>query len=903
MQDAKGLLFNAVVADGGVQHSTDDEQNDGPTYLGKADEEDEEEMMEEVSPLKRVCWRDDGNAGPLDEVEEDRLNTKSSSLSAALDGGVAWQWEHRTGFRSYDVAVMDRIESNYQRGINHVRLKSGKFGATPMELFLLDGIQYDPTTTNTRRIRRIGRDYWWQAVRRKVCAIFQSMQRGNESKQLTFMQYQRRQASNVVGHKKRVRRISTIGEGKMTALISYSLTDGALKDTRWTRLVMSPWFFHMSMVIVILNAIYIGIDADHNKADILTNADVGYQIMENLFCSFFVFELFARTCVYRRWKYCLSDRWWLFDAVLSFLTVLEAWIAPVIDLFMRLDSDGNQTGNSFSVHIKSAAILRTCRLLRLSRLAHMIPEVNTLWRGVSASMRTVVLTVALLLVALYVFGVIFKVQGEQTDVEILREEFATVSTSMWTLLLRCTLLDSPSATLRPLLDESTFMAGLFVFVIFISNCVLMNMLIGILVTVVHGVFQAERERHETNALRRSITELLECFDRNDDGNISKDEFDLVMRNPEMNSILKRHGVDCVDLTSLRDVLFEEKTNADPRAFHRGLSGTSSLTTQQNRVRELSFAEFIEVVVRLRGGNTSTVLDIVDLREYVRQRFDRHERKWLKQCASTNIASRMLNAAGVRDSIGRRVSADQESTTGSRSGKDSGTASAETGSWGVSQAISSAAALDRSHPRIGHEELWASHQAMRKEQEEWQAQMLQRQSAFLEEMREKHEQWHEAVSHRQTAFEQCVLKQQLQLAEQIAALQQLIQGGPNTQADTNEAAGAATHKAKLEEPKVVEHIRIHKRMQPQASGNEADERRLAQPAEEKPKLPLYADDIARVEAACRKAAGSQSAHASSGAEQQSQPSGAPAETLSAAQHELTLQNGSTESLAERRTTLK
>ncbi|CAE7556770.1 unnamed protein product, partial [Symbiodinium natans] len=48
-----------------------------------------------------------------------------------------------------------RIEDAYQRGLGNVRLKTGKMDDTPMELFFHEMIQFDPKTTNKRKIRRL----------------------------------------------------------------------------------------------------------------------------------------------------------------------------------------------------------------------------------------------------------------------------------------------------------------------------------------------------------------------------------------------------------------------------------------------------------------------------------------------------------------------------------------------------------------------------------------------------------------------------------------------------------------------------------------------------------------------------------------------------------------------------
>eukprot|EP00747_Dinoflagellata_sp_TGD_P124945 gnl/TRDRNA2_/TRDRNA2_174085_c0_seq10.p1 gnl/TRDRNA2_/TRDRNA2_174085_c0~~gnl/TRDRNA2_/TRDRNA2_174085_c0_seq10.p1 ORF type:complete len:178 (+),score=35.95 gnl/TRDRNA2_/TRDRNA2_174085_c0_seq10:480-1013(+) len=51
--------------------------------------------------------------------------------------------------------------------------------------------------------------------------------------------------------------------------------------------------------------------------------------------------------------------------------------------------------------------------------------------------------------------------------------------------------------------------------------------------------------------------------------------------------------------------------------------------KERRIRRLSFAEILEAVLRLRGGNSAKVTDICDLREFVRLRFEA-----LEECAIT-----------------------------------------------------------------------------------------------------------------------------------------------------------------------------------------------------------------------------------------------------------------------------
>eukprot|EP00435_Cladocopium_sp_Y103_P067745 s107_g30.t1 len=124
-------------------------------------------------------------------------------------------------------------------------------------------------------------------------------------------------------------------------------------------------------------------------------------------------------------------------------------------------------------------------------------------------------------------------------------------------------------------------------------------------------------------LKNTLLEILECHDKDNDRQIHRDEFELLMKNPEMHFVLTRFGVNVADLLNLKDVLFEDNTEQDENDDEdEDENNSHGLNTARRRLRKLSFQEFLEVVLRLRGGNSATVTDIVDLREYVRQRFDR-----------------------------------------------------------------------------------------------------------------------------------------------------------------------------------------------------------------------------------------------------------------------------------------
>lgn len=530
-----------------------------------------------------------------------------SSEKTAPPGQVAWQWEHRTGFKAYDVRATARIEDAFQRGLSRVRLKAGKMDDTPMELFFHDMIQFDPKTGNTRKIRRVGRDSWWKRFRRKVNELAWLIETGR-TQRVVFAQYEQKRKEL---HSRMDRR-------------DYHVSDLYKDSGCLTTIAKSNTFFLVSMLVVLLNSIWIGLEADAPHKTNMSELGGEQMAVEHIFCVVFTAEIVVRFAAFRRKRDARKDFWFCFDSSLVILMIGEVWVLPIV---MTIASwFGSKEAEIHAV--KELTILRTVRLLRLTRLGRVarllraVPEVVTLLKGIAAAIRSVFFTLLLLLVLLFVFGVVFKTQAKE-DFPELEDLFPSVPETMWILLLTGTFLDSPSVALNEVRATSGWLAGLFLVFIFLSHMMVLNMLIGILCDVVHQVAINEKEEAAVAYLKNTLLEILECHDKDNDRQIHRDEFELLMKNPEMHFVLTRFGVNVADLLNLKDVLFEDNTEQDENDDEdEDENNSHGLNTARRRLRKLSFQEFLEVVLRLRGGNSATVTDIVDLREYVRQRFDR-----------------------------------------------------------------------------------------------------------------------------------------------------------------------------------------------------------------------------------------------------------------------------------------
>jgi hypothetical protein len=227
------------------------------------------------------------------------------------------------------------------------------------------------------------------------------------------------------------------------------------------------------------------------------------------------------------------------------------------------------------------------------RILRAIPELMILVKGMVVAARSVFFTLCLLLVVVYVFAIAFVQLTDGTEVG--EEYFDTVPTAANSLILHGTLLEECPVVVNMLGEITLGHMLLFYLFVLVASLTVMNMLVGVLVEVVKVVSLVEKEQLQVQYVKDRLALVTGDF-RVDDGGeaqISKGEFEALIQTPEAAKALHDVGVDVVGLVDFLDFLFPED-------------------------RPLSFPEFMESILELRGGNKATVKDIVDLRAFIRK---------------------------------------------------------------------------------------------------------------------------------------------------------------------------------------------------------------------------------------------------------------------------------------------
>ncbi|CAE8604197.1 unnamed protein product, partial [Polarella glacialis] len=353
-------------------------------------------------------------------------------------------------------------------------------------------------------------------------------------------------------------------------------------------------------------------------------------VAEQFFCIYFTVEWIVRFMAFRRKRDCLRDGWMIFDTGMVTIMVVETWIMALV---LLLASNGNPDSG-----MGDASLVRLLRLLRLSRMARMarllqsIPELLILIKGMVAAIRSVLFTLLLLMIVLYVFGIAFV--SMLADAPSRDIGFHTVPEAMHTLLLRGTLMDGIGEVVYELGADSIAYVVVFYIFVLVSALTVMNMLIGVLCEVISAVAVAEREEITVAHVCRKLRETLDGtgLDVNGDGLISRAEFSKILENGAAARTLKEVGIDVLNLVDLQAFIFEGEDE-------------DGIVCE----KQLTFPDFLELVLQLRGSNMASVKDIVDLRKFVGIRCKEVEtriEKMVKKSFKTSEDSRATYMSSV-----------------------------------------------------------------------------------------------------------------------------------------------------------------------------------------------------------------------------------------------------------------
>jgi len=296
----------------------------------------------------------------------------------------------------------------------------------------------------------------------------------------------------------------------------------------------------------------------------------------------------VRIAAYRIRFVTMAGKWWNgFDATLVTLQLLEKGI----ELIAAGGGDTGSIRNSGFSAMRMLRILRVIRIIRLVRVLRLIGELRTIVICIVGSMRSLMWTVILLLLIIYITAVYLTQTVSDYRLEVVNEMdsdnlelyFGSLFRSGLTLYEATSGGMSWDVAVTPLIQQISPLLGvLFALYIAFVLLAIMNVVTGVFVESAMQTAKRDKDVYMVHNVR----DVFRQVDKNGDGVMSWMEFQDSLNNPQMKETLQLIDIDIGQAEELFKLLDVDE------------NGT------------VTYDDFIDGCVRLRGPAKS--LDLMTI---------------------------------------------------------------------------------------------------------------------------------------------------------------------------------------------------------------------------------------------------------------------------------------------------
>lgn len=219
------------------------------------------------------------------------------------------------------------------------------------------------------------------------------------------------------------------------------------------------------------------------------------------------------------------------------------------------------------------------------RLLRAFPELMILIKAVVVGGRCVVFAGVLLLTIVYIFAILFRQLSKGREA-VGTKFFPSVPYGMSVLLLELGVFPDQAQDIREVSAADPLLAIFITLFVIVALVTVMNLLIGIMCEAVSAVARVEKDNLAIGGVKDKLRGIYRQLDTDGDMTITAVEFQALLGNQDAVRAIQDVGVDVLNLLDFTEILF-----ATP--------GSS-----------LSFPDFVDMMLKLRGQNTATVKDVV-----------------------------------------------------------------------------------------------------------------------------------------------------------------------------------------------------------------------------------------------------------------------------------------------------
>jgi len=362
------------------------------------------------------------------------------------------------------------------------------------------------------------------------------------------------------------------------------------------KLVKHPRFESMTLIMIVVNSLWLGVEADYNKEPILCQAPWVFQVVDNIFCIYFTVELMVRFFALQHKARALRYGPFLLDTFLVIVMVWETWVQVFVYLLLQRETGmGGLLKSALSLRV-----LRIVRVLRVLRASRSMPVLLTFIDGMVKGVKAVATSMVLLIGVIYIFAILFtQLLG---DTPPFQSSFGTVLTSMHFLFLTA-LCSIDKNFIIQMLDAGWMCWLIWLFFILVANLTIMRMLTGVILSLVQDVNGQNKDHGRKLEMMRAICTMV---DQNNDDRISREEFKNLANHPDLMERLIESGV---DLGFFVKTMLEEWPEGD---------------------EDVPVTHMVTQMFKCRGSNPATLEDMLKQNRSQERRMAAHLEKALRE---------------------------------------------------------------------------------------------------------------------------------------------------------------------------------------------------------------------------------------------------------------------------------
>lgn len=306
-----------------------------------------------------------------------------------------------------------------------------------------------------------------------------------------------------------------------------------------TSLVGSSEFGYFVCVVLLVNAVTIGMEVNYMAGNIGQQVPSFYRTSELVFCVLFVIELSLRAYVHRSTLFRMKGwQWNIFEILVVGLQLVE----------MILHAPFAIQRSSVSYVSKLVRIFQLLRILRVLRIVRFVRDLDKLVYLIIASWQYFLWTVTLLMLLTYMLGVFITQlvveHGESHPQMVapgtqLHQYFGSISTSVLSLFQAVSGGVDWAELVTPLTESiSSLLAPLVSLYVAFSVLVILNLVTGVYVEGAQTLTKEDRD----NDLLCKVRMLFHQTDSDDSGLVTWSEFRQQLETPNMKSLLADIGL-------------------------------------------------------------------------------------------------------------------------------------------------------------------------------------------------------------------------------------------------------------------------------------------------------------------------------------------------------------------------